>query len=438
MTMMKSYAVAVLLLLPQHGQAFAPPLPPKFTTSSARLHRPAITPWRPESGRSSVHVPLQLPARQDSASDGDDGAAVEPQQPRKRGVWGQRFAALALGLQIVFGRGSMPADATDSGGRIAGASTDRPGGAFGSSGGSHTSSGTNVRSSSISRSPSHSHFAVHTARAPRPHRIVRAHDEAPAATEITATDVVVVGAVVGGIATARHVESKRRRLEMPAGSRSAGLAASDGAPAISTLQIGLFYPNRDTRTVMDALNALAGRADASTPKGLRAVVSEACLELLRAEGDWVAVAGGVRQHRGGDAAEEAFQLAVTRERAKWSRETVSNSGNASATKPARAAAAAAITGTTAPLPTYAVVTLLIGWGALPQRAKPFLARSADVPAAKDRASARAMLEWLSAGAGARGDVRSVEVLWTPAAPTEVMGKDELDAKWPHLRSLGFA
>lgn len=260
--------------------------------------------------------------------------------------------------------------------------------------------------------------------------------EDPPSTSISVVDVATVAAVTGGVVA---VQKKNRRAHLEANGGGSELSN----PAISTMQLSLFL-SRDgsSHSLLDDLQSLAANADASTPAGLRSIVREATLAVLRAEDDWLSVGGGVQQFAGsgGGRAAATFDTAVQRERAKWTKDTVSNvqrkekvalTGTA-AKKRSSSSSSAALAG---PLPTYAVVTLLIGWGSAPASSRQWSASSKDMKV-KDRASTRAYLEWLSSAAS-QGDVRSLELLWTPADPSDNLTQEELETKWPGLRTIGW-
>lgn len=85
---------------------------------------------------------------------------------------------------------------------------------------------------------------------------------------------------------------------------------------------------------------------------------------------------------------------------------------------------------------YCLHTCCAGWGSSPEGSKKWAQNSAKEAKVRDRSSTRAYLEWLST-AVSQGDIRAVELLWTPAEPSDTMTQEELESKWPQLKSIGW-
>lgn len=198
-----------------------------------------------------------------------------------------------------------------------------------------------------------------------------------------------------------------------------GYYGSGGELQVTKLQVGLLAVARGLKAELDAL---AESADTATNEGLRALLQEAVLALLR-NPEYCAYAAASK--RGGLASaaalEREFNAASLAERSKFEAETLVNFGGAAlrrgALKPAGAAAAAAQPDE------LIVVTLLV-------------ASRGAVPLPKRVDSVESLRTALRALGALRAEqVLGFELQWTPQAEGDSFSRDDLARDYPDLRML---
>ena len=196
-----------------------------------------------------------------------------------------------------------------------------------------------------------------------------------------------------------------------------GAAVTLGGDRVSVvrLQVGLLGIARSLQTELDAI---AEKADTSTPSGLQYVLTETVLSLLRHPDFCVYAASGNRTVVGPEAAEASFNELSLDERGKFEAETLVNV-NARTKK-----AGSAVVGTNEAGMTneYIVVTILVAADA-PLKL-PAIATAADLRTALTRLGA--------VGADA---LQAVEVLWTPQEEGDTLTAAEVARNYPLLVSV---
>lgn len=201
----------------------------------------------------------------------------------------------------------------------------------------------------------------------------------------------------------------------------AGLFGGDGYQmggdqiSVVSVQVGLLGSARE---LQEDLNKIADSADTSTPAGLKYVLSETALSLLRNPQYCVYGTTTGQVVNGPEAAEQVFDELSMGERGKFEEETLTNVDARTAAVEAGAAAAAA----QGEPNEYILVTVIAAADGSVQM--PELADLSDLKVALKRLGA------LPATA-----LQAVEVLWTPQQEGDVLTADELLLDYPTLRTL---
>jgi uncharacterized membrane protein len=187
---------------------------------------------------------------------------------------------------------------------------------------------------------------------------------------------------------------------------------------VVTIKVGLLASARGLQMDLD----MVGRsADTSTVRGLRYVLEETVLSLLRNPDYWVY--GSIASESTTlDSAEDAFNRRCMQERLKISEETLTNvSGN----RKEKARRAAAANPFAAP-PDYIVVSLVCA------AASADLARTLpkQINSAADLNRALGMLGGVSVDS-----LQAVEVIWAPQSLTDTLTETEMLADHPELRLI---
>jgi len=195
-------------------------------------------------------------------------------------------------------------------------------------------------------------------------------------------------------------------------SQAAFLEASTGT--VLMLQVAVYCNDRGPNSLFGRLNSLANSADTWSEEGLRNLVQESTLALLRSEEDWVA--GRSETYQKGmlgstNDVDSAFNQALLKERAKFEDENIS--GRKSAPR---------IGGSGKN--TYMVVTILVA-----------LRDAPSLPNIRGLEEMRAALAQTSARASIEENLLAAEVLWTPEDPGEILEREEMFLKFPELTDL---
>ena len=197
-----------------------------------------------------------------------------------------------------------------------------------------------------------------------------------------------------------------------------GAAVTLGGDRVSVvrLQVGLLGIARSLQTELDAI---AEKADTSTPSGLQYVLTETVLSLLRHPDFCVYAASGNRTVVGPEAAEASFNELSLDERGKFESETLVNV-NARTKKASMGTNEGGMGG--GMTNEYIVVTILVAADA-PLKL-PAIATAADLRTALTRLGA------------VRADaLQAVEVLWTPQAEGDTLTAAEVARNYPLLVSV---
>ena len=200
------------------------------------------------------------------------------------------------------------------------------------------------------------------------------------------------------------------------GASSADGGASFGATdrvAVVRLQVGLLGLARE---LQQDLNALAERADTSSPAGLQRVLQETTLALLRHPEFCVYGSSGGKQCSSVEEAETRFNEVSLEERSKLAQETLVNAGG----KKRRSSSTAG--GRDEGTNEFILVTILV---------------AADgplkLPPVKSLEDLQTALRRL--GSVRQGALQAVEVLWTPQEEGDTLTQAELTSAYPTLNSL---
>ena len=183
--------------------------------------------------------------------------------------------------------------------------------------------------------------------------------------------------------------------------------------AVVRLQVGLLGLARDLQKDLDAL---AERADTSSPAGLQRVLQETTLALLRHPEFCVYGSSGGKLCNSVEDAEGRFNEVSLEERSKLAQETLVNAGG----KKRRTSSAAG--GRDEGTNEFIVVTILVaadGLGKLP-----------PIKSLEDLQTALRRL-----GAVRQGALQAVEVLWTPQEDGDTLTQQDLTQAYPTLNSL---
>mmetsp|Transcript_17981 Transcript_17981/g.46112 ORF Transcript_17981/g.46112 Transcript_17981/m.46112 type:complete len:479 (+) Transcript_17981:164-1600(+) len=189
--------------------------------------------------------------------------------------------------------------------------------------------------------------------------------------------------------------------------------AAGGACSVVKLQVGLLGSARELQRDLDAL---AGRADTSTPGGLSFVLQETVLALLRNPDYCVYGFSSNSKAPGLDGAEAAFNEQTLAERSKFRSETLVNVGGRSGRASAPGAPSSDLSNE---LIVVTVVAAVEGRLQLPR-----VESLADLKAALGKL-----------GAVPAEGLLAVEVLWTPQEEGDTFTRDEIVTDYPSLNQL---
>jgi uncharacterized membrane protein len=180
---------------------------------------------------------------------------------------------------------------------------------------------------------------------------------------------------------------------------------------VSKLQVAL---QSSALSLQSELSELTLEADTETTQGLRKLLEEAALVLLRNADNWTHVLGSSQTIDRREEAETVFNRLSIEERSKFSAETLTNVDGKIRQK--EVVESDRNQGTTA----YIVVTLLIG-------------TADDRPLFGQIDSAQAMQEALKNVAAMRSDYLMVfELLWSPQVETDTLTEAELATEYADL------
>jgi uncharacterized membrane protein len=195
-----------------------------------------------------------------------------------------------------------------------------------------------------------------------------------------------------------------------------GISVGGDRVSIVRLQVGLLGL---ARSLQDDLDAIADKADTSSPDGLHYVLQETVLALLRKPDFCVYGNSGNRTVVGPEAAEASFNELSLEERGKFENETLVNVNARKRTGAKNAAGNGDNSGMTNE---FIVVTILVAADA-PLKLPP-------VTSAEELQTALKRLGAVRASA-----VQAVEILWTPQEEGDTLTQAELSANYPLLNSL---
>lgn len=183
---------------------------------------------------------------------------------------------------------------------------------------------------------------------------------------------------------------------------------------ISKLQVAL---KSSAHALQSELSELTLEADTETAQGLRKLLEEAALALLRNTEDWTHVLGSSQTIPRREEAEIVFNRFSIEERSKFSTETLTNVDGKIRQREVVESDRNAET------PAYIVVTLLIG-------------TADDHPLFSQIDSAQAMQEALKKVASMRSDYLMVfELLWSPQVETDTLTEAELATEYADLVAI---
>jgi len=193
-------------------------------------------------------------------------------------------------------------------------------------------------------------------------------------------------------------------------SQAAFLEAATGT--VMLLQVAVYCNDKGPGSLYGRLNSLAEGSNTWSEEGLRNLVQESTLALLRSEEDWVAGRSQTFQKNplgGGDDVDSAFNQALLQERAKFEEENTGKSGGLGGGRNQ---------------PSHMVVTVLVA-----------LRDAPNLPQIRGLEDMRAALAMTSARASIEENLLAAEVLWTPEDPSDTMSREELYLKFPELIDL---
>ncbi|MEB3318213.1 MAG: DUF1517 domain-containing protein [Cyanobacteriota bacterium] len=200
-----------------------------------------------------------------------------------------------------------------------------------------------------------------------------------------------------------------------------GGLASDDSPALSNgpvslaqVQVGLLPAAKELQA---DLRRLAATADTNTSAGLRQVLQETSLSLLRNPELWV-YANAEAAQVAFSTAEDTFNRLSMQERSKLRKEVVTNVGG----RRDQVVPAVERQETSAVSSDYIAVTLLVA--------------SRNRLVLKDATSAESLRDALQQlGAISADDLMALEVIWQPEGVGEVLTTEELLTAYPQLQHL---
>ncbi|MEB3334869.1 MAG: DUF1517 domain-containing protein [Cyanobacteriota bacterium] len=191
-------------------------------------------------------------------------------------------------------------------------------------------------------------------------------------------------------------------------------ARSQGPVTLAQVQVGLLPSAKELQA---DLRRLASTADTSSPAGLRRVLQETSLSLLRNPDLWV-YANVESAQVSFNAAEDTFNRLAIQERSKLSKEILTNVAG----RRDQVALAPAPEGPESAINDYIAVTVLV---AARNRLR-----------LKEANSAEALREALQQlGAISDLDLIALEVIWQPEGVGEVLSTEELLTAYPQLQHL---
>jgi uncharacterized membrane protein len=183
---------------------------------------------------------------------------------------------------------------------------------------------------------------------------------------------------------------------------------------ISKLQVAL---KSSALSLQSELSELTLEADTETAPGLRKLLEEAALALLRNAESWTHVLGSSKTIDRREEAEIVFTRFSIEERSKFSAETLTNVDGKIRQREVIESDRNVET------PAYIVVTLLIG-------------TADDRPLFSQIDSAQAMQEALKKVASMRSDYLMVfELLWSPQVETDTLTEEELATEYADLVAI---
>ncbi len=199
--------------------------------------------------------------------------------------------------------------------------------------------------------------------------------------------------------------------------RSATAEASEAAAAnpnvqLQEIKIGLLA---SARNLQKEINGLALEADTETAEGLRQLLQNVTLTLVRNDEYWVYGQANRWQTRLAEA-EQHFNQQSLAERSKFSRETLSNVEG-------QQSSATSSSNSMDGVGEYIAVTLLVA----------SYAPSGTLPDVDSAATLRRSLMQL--GSIASDQLVAVEVLWTPQVEGDVLSAEALLTEYPQLQRL---
>ena len=198
------------------------------------------------------------------------------------------------------------------------------------------------------------------------------------------------------------------------GSSEESPALSRGPVSLAQVQVGLLPAAKDLQA---DLRRLAATADTSTPAGLRQVLQETSLSLLRNPELWV-YANAEAAQVSFTAAEDTFNRLSMQERSKLRKEVFSNVAG----RRDQQAAAEDRQASDVVRSDYIAVTLLVA--------------SRNRLLLKDANSAESLRDALQQlGAISEDDLIALEVIWQPEGIGEVLTTEELLTAYPQMQHL---
>jgi len=204
-------------------------------------------------------------------------------------------------------------------------------------------------------------------------------------------------------------------------SQAAYLEASTGT--VMLLQVAVYCGDRGPNSLYGRLNNLAAGADTWSEEGLRNLVQETTLALLRSEEDWVAGRSETFQKgmlgKSNDV-ESAFNQALLKERAKFEEENTGRLKRVGANKPSYMLRRHL----TKDCPLGLIVTVMVA-----------LRDAPNLPTIRGLDEMRSALAMTSARASIEENLLAAEVLWTPEDPDDSLTREEVFLKFPELIDL---
>lgn len=199
-----------------------------------------------------------------------------------------------------------------------------------------------------------------------------------------------------------------------------GSTTGDNQADVTVLQLGILHAARD---LQDVLEQLAAGAASGTEEALAAALSGAVANI-QSRTEYIEYAYGIRQSKLSlPKAEEQFMWLAQNERAKYNREVlrVDSKGTQTQQKEWKTDGIRDEDGQLA-VHEFFVVTILVA-----SRDRPF------PPLVQNTAQVEEALDALSKIDAAH--LVALEVIWSPSARSDAMGRDDLESRYPELRQL---